>query len=1144
MSQADDKGLPAEGDREDLPLTDALIEDLARFDDALRQDIVPLDANEDANATTAAQRLQRTQSLLQLVGQNAFLLSEVNESFRGIDSDSQPDVLRLGPRVESLEQVGRFHIVRELGRGGCGIVFLAFDPTLRRDVAVKIPHAGALLTVEVRERFLREGQAAAGMNHPNIVPVYEAGDDESLCYIASAYCPGTTLAHWLHDRDAAAPIPLSARILSILADAVQHAHDRGVLHRDLKPANILLREEENNSDARAAATAFGTSPLASLPQPSFALGQSLGFGYVPLVADFGLAKVAELDGSQTRSGMLVGTANYMAPEQAAGHRDADVTADVYSLGAILYEMLSGRPPFQGATPWEVIHQSRQDEPIPPRRLRPSVPHDLETICLKCLEKEPRQRYTSAGSLRDDLVRFVRGEPITAKRTTFAARAWRWCKRHRLVATLLGLILVQSLVAFVGVIVWLVQLDRTNNNLRSALWQSMVSEASVRNTSRRAGQRFQSLESLRHAYQLLPDPTAVQCFQLRTEAISALVNFDIEREHVWSDRLSANHRVVAFDSSVRLYAASQFDRTLDQQWLAVQRVDDNGEVTRWPIPPGHIQQLRFSPSGEYLAASVAESNDVTLVLFDLRDKSKDPRPLGQVTFGAEFDFSPDSRRLAIPMPATAVRVFDVEKNSVVAELKVDSPLEGCRYSPLGDQLAVWAGSHLGFLDPVTGTLLDGFDELRANAPRIASVAWSPDGRTVAAACSDHCAYLIHNDADSGRAVIRTLRGHQGWVTGVCFSDDGELLLTSSVDSTSRVWNTMTARLLLTAKGNANSWSHDGTRIGGTLGTEVIGWRVARGLEHSIVNDGYRDYEAYQISVSANDRWIATSSYNGVAIWDWQNRTEYLTLPAQDPTAVALAPRANFICYLAADGVFGQELWLAERRVGPLQRVVLPADFAPNSVSLYQDGRLLAIQGESSVAAFRVPAHPAAELPYSDARCFEHSGPIESGMSPTGRWLVTGALSGGLKIWDVESGMVVHEIPGIAPVAPIQFRHDGQQFLIPEQTRLSIWNVSTWDENHAVPLDHAIIPYSVKYAPDDSYLAMAATGSDRLFFFAANDGMALCELPIVYPAPWLEFSSSGQQLIHTGTGLSLEVLDIASLNAQLREFGLSWPRVPRR
>jgi eukaryotic-like serine/threonine-protein kinase len=304
----------------------------------------------------------------------------------------------LGPGTH-IRYLGDYELLEELGRGGMGVVCKARQLSLNRLVAVKMILAGVLATEADVQRFHAEAEAAAGLDHPGIVPVFEVGQYSGYHYFSMGYVEGQSLSR----RIAESPLPPreAARIMAQVAEAVEYAHSKGVIHRDLKPANVLL---DPTSQAR--------------------------------VTDFGLAKRLDQESSLSISGTLVGTPSYMPPEQASGQvKRVDIRSDVYSLGATLYAMLSGRPPFQ-ADNWsdtclQVVHQ----EPIPPRQLNPKLPRDLETVCLKCLEKDPRRRYASARELADELGRYLRGEPIHARPIGRPERLWRWCRRNPIVAVL-------------------------------------------------------------------------------------------------------------------------------------------------------------------------------------------------------------------------------------------------------------------------------------------------------------------------------------------------------------------------------------------------------------------------------------------------------------------------------------------------------------------------------------------------------------------------------------------------------------------------------------------------------------------------------------------------------------------------------------
>jgi len=339
-----------------------------------------------------------------------------------------------------VSQLGRYSVRRELGRGAFGIVFLGYDPQLRREVALKVPRPEVLFTYELRERFRNEAQTAASLDHPNIVPVYDAGDDGATCYIASAYCPGVTLEAWFKRRGQPLPPRVAAQLVALLALAVDHAHRRGVLHRDLKPSNVLL-----------------VADAGVLPTESQTKVEVLGV--IPRITDFGLAKFwgsAIRSGSPIYASAILGTPNYMAPEQGGGEStQIGPATDVYALGAILYELLTGQPPFQADSPLETLWRTRADDVVPPARLRPGLPRDLETICLKCLEKEPGRRYPTAASLNEDLNRFLSRGAIQARRP--GVRAWikSWARRRprTALAILLGLVILATIAGCLLVLAW-------------------------------------------------------------------------------------------------------------------------------------------------------------------------------------------------------------------------------------------------------------------------------------------------------------------------------------------------------------------------------------------------------------------------------------------------------------------------------------------------------------------------------------------------------------------------------------------------------------------------------------------------------------------------------------------------------------------
>jgi serine/threonine protein kinase len=350
-----------------------------------------------------------------------------------------------------------YDLLERIGEGGMGVVYKARQIRLNRLVALKIIRAGPHASEEDLARFQVEATAVARLQHPNITQVFEVGELNGRPYLALEFGEGGSLDKQLKGQ----PWPgrEAAGLISTLAQAIHHAHEKGIVHRDLKPANVLLTGLTGSTGKGGSAEQVPAPPADSvLPVQK---------NHIPKISDFGLAKLLE-DGPSgpTVTQAVLGTPSYMAPEQAAGHsRQVGPPADIYALGAILYQLLTGRPPFVGENPFDTLDQVRSTPPVPLTRLQPKLPRDLETITLKCLEKEPHKRYASAVALAEDLDRFLANVPIAARRTGAVERVWRWCRRHPRDAALLGTIAFVVVAAFAAIL-W--QLERVDEQRQAVL----------------------------------------------------------------------------------------------------------------------------------------------------------------------------------------------------------------------------------------------------------------------------------------------------------------------------------------------------------------------------------------------------------------------------------------------------------------------------------------------------------------------------------------------------------------------------------------------------------------------------------------------------------------------------------------------------
>ena len=344
------------------------------------------------------------------------------------------------PRLPTVRYFGDYELLEEIARGGMGIVYKARQVSLNRLVALKMILAGSFASSRDVQRFRTEAESAANLDHPHIVPIYEVGEHEGQQYYSMKFVEGTSLAK--HPRGD--PRQEVEGLLGVIR-AVHHAHQRGVLHRDLKPSNVLVDSQ-------------GTR----------------------LVTDFGLAKrLTSGDASFTETGQVLGTPKYMAPEQAEGRKDLTVAADVYSLGVILYERLTGQTPFAGDDALTLLRQARESEPPRPSTIRPGLDRDLETVVLKCLEKDSGRRYPSAEALADELGRWLRGEPIQARRVGQAERLALWCRRNPVVSSLMAAVAASLLIGIVASTFFAFKERRERN-------RAEVAEKKARRRSRRHG----------------------------------------------------------------------------------------------------------------------------------------------------------------------------------------------------------------------------------------------------------------------------------------------------------------------------------------------------------------------------------------------------------------------------------------------------------------------------------------------------------------------------------------------------------------------------------------------------------------------------------------------------------------------------------
>jgi WD40 repeat protein len=794
-------------------------------------------------------------------------------------------------------------VLEVLGKGGMGVVYRARHRALGRLVAIKVLRGDGPASGEERERFLREARATAQLNHPNLVQLYEVGETAAGPYFVMELVEGGTLAA----RLAGAPLAAraAAELVLALAEAVQHAHERGIVHRDLKPANVLL------GPAKPQAAEEGRFPS------SAACGLA-----GPKIADFGLAKWLESGQGLTETDALLGTPSYMAPEQAAGrNREVGPAADVYALGAVLYECLTGRPPFLGATALDTAVQVVNDEPVAPRSLNPRLPVDLETVCLKCLYKAPARRYASAAELANDLRRFLDGQPVRARPTGALERAWKWARRRPAAATLVAVSLAAAAALLLVGLVYDARLVRKTEEAKRLEGQARRALADAEENRYRAW--------FRAAWQAYQDD-----------------DVPLARDH-YLDRCPPEHRRWEWYLLRRLVGAEE--RTLTVSRAAVHALafaprggafatgsgdlyavgapaelylhEPQGAGYRRRQPKGHhgaVTALAFSPDGRTLAsASAAQRLERALagkgtelegevILWGVVAGRK-LKPLAGCCAVA-FD---GAGRLAWAGPDHAVRVREPGGKEVKLLPPHQGPVTALAFGRTGRLASLSVRAWREGPRPRVHSEVRAWDvkgrkqtwRLEREDEEWQALAFDPAGWRLALAGSDRIVRLL--DAATGREKAALL-GHRDSVTAVAFSPHGALLASASSDRTVRLWDGASGRELGVLRGHAAPVM----AVAFEPGRPADDWRLASADRTGQVKwwgptgAGYRPLRGHlalirHVAFNPDGRSLASAAGDEVRVWDVATGATRRVL-ACDAQKIAFSPDGR---------------WLATAEAGP-------------------------------------------------------------------------------------------------------------------------------------------------------------------------------------------------------------------------------------
>jgi WD40 repeat protein/tetratricopeptide (TPR) repeat protein len=990
---------------------------------------------------------------------------------------------------------GDYELLGKIAQGGMGVVYRARQVSLNRVVALKMILRADQASAEAIQRFRSEAEAVASLDHPHIVPIHEVGERDGLPFFSMKLVTGGSLAQKISGLEPRA----SARLLVKVSRAVHHAHQRGILHRDLKPGNVLLDEAGE-----------------------------------PHVTDFGLAKRVADSHELTQSGAVMGTPSYMPPEQATGRKHLTVAADVYAVGAILYECLSGRPPFKSETPLDTLLRVVTDEPVPPRQHNPAVPRDLETIALKCLEKEPHKRYGSAAELADDLERYLAGEAIRARPVGSVERALKWARRQPLVAALVAAVVLVAAAGLAGIIWKYRDAEHQKKLAQDEAERARKQEEIVREQKRIVQEerdRAREHETRAIGQGKLAEQRRVDADALRVRAQTgekrAQEQVEVTRRALYGAQLM---RVGVLWDRDPILAAELLDdpeicppELRDFSWGLYRR------LCRWDRRrlPGPVSCLEVSPDGKTLALG----GQGTIRLYDVvagRERSFGTWLNGYVS---QLAFSGDGTRLASAGPDGMVRLWDVRSGKLVRPpLKAPSgDYHNLAFSRDGTMVAAASGA----LDPkepnrdrrekhgylVVWEVATGKEHtlIRDAGSSLHGVCFSPDSKTVAAGFTN-AAHVTLFDVPSGKHQgVTPMLG--GWTHGIAFSPDGKLMAVGCASQRIHLFDPKSRRIVRELRGHTNdvtavAFSPDGTHLISGSDSETDGtvrvWHVATGRERAVL----RHTEGIgTVAFCREGRALAVLTARGVHLWQLPAGPQRVTFAGNTRGIHAYSPDGQFLAANSSlnndvvlyDPQTGRELANLGRMGGAIAVLAfnpdggtLAAGSADGSVAVMDvatrtrrttlraaDGEVLSLAflpGGRAIAAGTsrgiVKVH---DLAAKKARLLrpESGGPITAlAVSRDGRALVLGqggtkGENGTIELWDVEAGRRLANVPsGDREARSLTFTPDGRTVASAHEGAAYAWEAPSLRKRATFPGG----AQAVAFHPDGRALAVGLGSPD--------------------------------------------------------------------
>ena len=1048
---------------------------------------------------------------------NETAVSEICAELSALAPPTQAKPLPAEPLAKALQpgdSLGRFQLKRRLGLGGMGSVFLASDPALGRDVALKLPHPELLTIPAARERFLREAHATAILSHPNIVTVYESEQTDGLCYIASEFCNGPTLHEWIRYNDLSAnekpsirdstslfettvgnevdlsdvptllnnrdaerpavtieseesaaqfkPVPqrTAAAILHALADAMAHAHARGILHRDLKPANILLQPCEK--------------PVPADDFQGFAVSD---LNFLPRITDFGLARISESDSSDetlTRTGATLGTAAYMSPEQARGESSTlDDRSDIFSLGVILYELLTGRRAFKRPNQIATMQAVEREELIPVSRVVRSVSRDLEAITARCLEKDRNQRYPTSRDLAHDLERFLRGQPVSARRITTTSRMYRWCMRNRALAALIAA--VASLLIAIAVFGYATGVEK------SALAEEKTTLASQERIARKDAEAQKEIAQ-----------------DERNRARSAEQQARNQQERAERLLYAGQIRLAQTEWNFgnRSFARMALDRCRRDLRGWEHDYLYSGLQTGSRMVYGHAEGLtsvRFSPDGKHLVTAgqdgiamlVDANTGRALTRLDHQDRRNSTRLTRLGVTSAIY--SADGKTLVTTTTSGEIQIRETDSLQLLHTLsRADDRVETSALSSDSQILATaYRSGDIHLWDVASGQHLRVLNN-SGKRRQVLSLCFCQQDALLCSGGADRS--LRFWDVSTGAAKGARLTGHTGAVTGLACSPDQSKIASSSTDETIRIWDIAARELKQTLEGH-------------TARVNCVAWSDSGRL----------------IASGASDR--------TVRIWEPENQTQplRLTLSGQQGLVRAVDFQADESKVASAGDNEVAVLW-------DLNHLI---DSDADDYELEQpipafcqtaSGATVMAQGPTFVA-FPPGKEQATHLEYRP-----HARNI-SALCAAGNQILSAGFDGQICVWDLEKNEPIQVFKHPAAVRAIAVSHDGSRVVGGDRSgNLILWDLATGQEirrwQHATEAENALVT-DVVFHPHDRDVFASVGVNQILHIWHADDDAPRQEIAVHDTRVLaMSFHPDGNQIATGGIDKNINVWDVAT------------------